>query len=364
MKRLNNIYEQVISIDNLLLADKIARRGKSKQSGIKSFDKNFEQNIADIYRELATKTYKTSEYTTRVIRERKERLISILPYRDRVVHHAIMNVLESMFVATFTADTYSCIKGRGIHAASSALEKALQNKSETVYCLQLDIKKFYPSVDHEVLKRLLRRKIKDKEMLWLLDSIIDSAPGLPIGNYLSQYFANFYLSYFDHWIKEKKLVKYYFRYADDVVILHHDTNYLRRVIAGVTKYLKEHLNLDVKPNYRIFKVEAQGIDFVGYVHYHTHKRLRKSIKQAFARAVYKNKPWASIASYLGWAKHANCKHLIKKLKLYGTNTIIQRTRNRHIIRKPVVRAAHQVSTCFKQRNYYKGIQNRPVKISQ
>lgn len=364
MKRINNIYDQVISIDNLLLADQTARRGKSMQSGIKRFDKNYEQHIADIYRELVTKTYKTSPYTTRVIKERKERIISILPYRDRIVHHAIMNVLEPMFVATFTADTYSCIKGRGVHAASRALDKALSNQSETTYCLQLDIKKFYPSVDHNILKHLLRKKIKDKEMIWLLDSIIDSAPGLPIGNYLSQYFANFYMSYFDHWIKEKKLVKYYFRYADDIVILHKDPAYLKRVIAGVIKYMNQHLKLEVKPNYRILKVETHGIDFVGYVHYHTHKRLRKSIKQAFARAVYKNKPWASLASYLGWAKHANCKHLLKKLKLYGTDTIIQRSRNRNAIRKPVIRSAHKINTRIKQGNNNKDVHHRPFKISE
>lgn len=327
MKRINNLYDGVISIDNLLRADSIARIGKSKQSGIRNFDLRFDKNIADIYRDLATNTYKTSEYTTRIIQERKERLISILPYRDRIVHHAIMNVMEPIFVARFTADTYACIKGRGIHAASRALEKALSNPLKTTYFLQLDIKKFYPSVDHETLKQLIRKIIKDKELLNLLDGIIESSPGLPIGNYLSQYFANFYLCYFDHWIKEKKKVEYYFRYADDMVILHHDKSYLWRVLVGIKKYLKGNLKLEVKDNYRIAPVAAQGIDFVGYVHYHTHKLLRKSIKQAFARAIYKGKGQASIASYLGWAKHANCKHLIKKILPYGSVKNIQRTRN-------------------------------------
>jgi len=312
MKRLNNLYDQVISIDNILLADSIARNGKKKQYGIKVFDRNFEQNIADIYRELATNTYRTSAYKTRVIRERKERTVSILPYRDRVVQHAIMNVLEPMFVSTFTANTFSCIKGRGTHAASRALSKTLANEGDTMYCLQLDIRKFYPSVDHEVLKSLLRKKIKDKELLQLLDGIIDSAPGLPIGNYLSQYFANFYLTYFDHWLKENKKVKYYIRYADDIVILHHDKAYLKRAIAGIIKYLDHNLKLEVKPNYRIFPVRT-GVDFCGYVHFKNYKLLRKTIKKAFARAIYLKKGRASIASYLGWAKHANCKNLIKKL---------------------------------------------------
>src|SRR5690606_15310200 len=142
--------------------------------------------------------------------EPKERLVYRLPYfPDRITHHAIMNVLEPIFVANLTTDTYSCIKGRGIHACANAVKKALKDVPSTKYCLKLDITKFYPSVDHEILKALLRRKFKDQDLLELLDEIIDSAPGLPIGNYLSQYLANFYLSYFDHWIKEKKRVKYY-----------------------------------------------------------------------------------------------------------------------------------------------------------
>jgi RNA-directed DNA polymerase len=128
-----------------------------------------------------------------------------LPYfPDRITHHAVMNILEPIFMQLFTSDTYSCIKKRGIHAAALAVKKALRNEPATRYCLKLDIKKFYPNIDHQVLKHLLRRKFKDEDLLWLLDEIIDSAPGLPIGNYLSQYFANFYLTYFDHWIKKQK----------------------------------------------------------------------------------------------------------------------------------------------------------------
>ncbi|MBB2149157.1 reverse transcriptase/maturase family protein [Pedobacter gandavensis] len=313
MKRKGNLYDQMCSIDNILLADSIARRGKSRQSGVINFDKNYDQNIADLYRELVTNTYKTSPYRTRIINEGKERKISILPYRDRVIQHNAMIVLEPIFVSTFTTDTYSCIKGKGIHDASWSLQKALKDVEGTTYCLKMDITKFYPSVDHDILKVLLRKKIKDKEMLHLLDGIIDSAPGLPIGNYLSQYFANFYLTYFDHWIKEQKAVKYYFRYADDIVILHSDKAYLQRALAGITKYLDQRLKLKVKGNWQIFPVKSRGIDFVGYVHYHTHLLMRKSIKKNFARKVAKGINKLSLASYLGWAKHCNSRHLIRKL---------------------------------------------------
>lgn len=312
MKRKNQLYDQVCSIDNLLLADSIARRGKAKQTGVVEFDKNHDQNIADIYRELVTKTYRTSPYRHRTIMERKERVISILPYRDRIVQHAIMNVLEPMFVSVFTRDTYACIKGRGVHSASNQLKKYLKDIDGTTYCLKLDIRKFYPSVDNGILKSLLRKKIKDGEMLWLLDEIINSAEGLPIGNYLSQYLSNFYLTYFDHWIKEVLRVKYYIRYADDIVIPHHDKKYLHWLLNEIAAYLATNLKLYLKPNRGPFPTKL-GIDFGGYVHYHTHTLMRKIIKQDFARAVRANKPRSSIDSYRGWAKHCDSKHLIKKL---------------------------------------------------
>jgi len=325
MKRINNLYKQICSIENLELADDIARTGKSRQFGIIVHDRNREANIIKIREMLFNKTYKTSAYTVFKIYEPKERTISRLPYSpDRIVHHAVMNILEPIFVATFTADTYSCIKGKGIHSATRALRKALKNVEETTYCLKLDIRKFYPSVDHDILKNLLRRKIKDQDLLWLLDEVIDSAEGLPIGNYLSQYFANFYLTYFDHWLKEEIGVKYYFRYADDIVILSNDKQYLHNLLLKIRDYLRTRLKLDVKGNYQVFPVAARGIDFVGYPAYHTHVLLRKSIKKAFARAVANKKGMATIAAYKGWAKHANCKHLIKKLL---PNEEVQRVRN-------------------------------------
>eukprot|EP01037_Dinobryon_pediforme_P011467 gene11467-11560_t len=191
--------------------------------------------------------------------------------------------LEPLFVLTFTTNTYSCIKGRGIHAASKAVKKALKDVPGTQYCLKLDVRKFYPSVDHQILKYLLRRKIKDQDLLWLLDEIIDSAPGVPIGNYLSQYFANFYLTYFDHWVKEVLKVRYYFGYADDMVILSGDKSLLHDWLLKISNYLQNELSLTLKQNYQIFPVAARGIDVVGYKHYHTHTLLRKSIKKSFAR---------------------------------------------------------------------------------
>lgn len=314
MKRIGNVYQEIISIENLIVADGKAQKGKSKNYGVLTHNKNKESNIMKLHTMLNDKTYRTSEYDIFKVYEPKEREVYRLPYfPDRITHHAIMNVLEPVFVSVFTADTYSCIKGRGIHKASFAVRKALRNESETTYCLKLDIKKFYPSVDHDILKSLLRKKFKDKDLLWLLDEIIDSAAGIPIGNYLSQYLANFYLTYFDHWIKEEKQVKYYFRYADDLVILSGSKEYLHQLLKEIEYYLSNKLELTVKDNWQVFPVKSRGIDFVGYKHFHSHTLLRKSIKKRFARMLKRNPRCESIASYKGWLKHCNSKNLLKKL---------------------------------------------------
>lgn len=298
MKRKNNIYQTIYSPENLVLAEKKARKGKTEQYGVKVFDKNREANLQGLHEMLKNKTYKTSPYTTFKIYEPKERDVFRLPYfPDRIAHHAAMIPLEPIFTGMFTADTYSCIKKKGIHAASFALRKALRDVPGTKYCLKLDIKKFYPSIDHDILKQLLRRKFKDQDLLWFLDGIIDSAEGVPIGNYLSQYFANFYLSYFDHWIKEVMGVKNYFRYADDLVILSDSKEYLHKLLAAIRSYLDIELKLTIKGNYQIFPVWARGIDFVGYVHFHECVYLRKEIKKEF-RPEHEKKELQSIQAWI------------------------------------------------------------------
>jgi RNA-directed DNA polymerase len=324
MKRVGNLYQQICSIENLRLADAKARKGKAHQYGVQAHDKNREANILALHEALSNRSYRTSTYRNFTIREPKERLISCLPYfPDRIVHHAIMNLLEPIFMRMFTADTYSCIKGRGIHGAAYAVKRALRNQSGTTYCLKLDVKKFYPSIDHDILKALLRRKLKDQDLLRLLDEIIDSAQGVPIGNYLSQYFANFYLTGFDHWLKEAKGVKNYFRYADDLVILSGSKEYLHGLLKDITDYLSTNLKLQVKSNWQVFPVAARGIDYVGYVFYHTHIRLRKSIKQNFARMMARRPNLQSIISYQGWTCHCDGSHLFKTL----TNEKIQRPKH-------------------------------------
>lgn len=323
MKRIGNLYDQIISIDNLRLADEKARRGKTHSWGVKIHDKHREENLLRLHEDLKNHTFRTSEYETFKIYEPKERIIFRLPYfPDRIVHHAVMNIMEPIWVAIFTHDTYSCIKDRGIHQAAEKVRKALdQDPSGTTFCLKIDIRHFYPSIDHKILKNIVRRKVKDPDLLWLLDEIIDSAEGVPIGNYLSQYFANLYMCYFDHWIKEVKDVKYYFRYADDIVILGNDKKELQRLLIEIRDYLRKKLKLKVKKNFQVFPVDARGIDFLGFVFFHSHTLIRKSIKQNLCRRVAKirkkmkvkhvsfAKCRQDVASWWGWLKYSDSKHL-------------------------------------------------------
>lgn len=327
MKRVSNLYDRIVSLDNLRLADMNARKGKGKSYGVRKHDERRDQNIQDLHDRLVAGTYRTSKYKTFIIHEPKEREIFQLPYYpDRIVHHAVMNVLEPIWVSIFSNDTYSCIKNRGIlKCAIDTRREMLRDPDGTKYCLKIDIRKYYPSIDHDVLKRIVRKKIKDERLLHLLDGIIDSVEhGVPIGNYLSQYFANLYLTYFDHWVKETLHVAHYKRYADDMVFFAADKPTLHRLLAEIRRYLRDELKLTIKHNWQIFPVDSRGVDFVGYVTRHTHTRLRKRIKQSLCRRVArlnkrKKRPTKqeykqAICSWWGWLKYCDSKHFVKSLK--------------------------------------------------
>lgn len=242
-----------------------------------------------------------------------------------------MNILEPIWTSIFIRNTYSCIKGRGIHGAFKDIKKALKDRENTMYCLKLDIRKFYPSIDHNSLKCIIRRKIKDKDLLILLDEIIDSTDGVPIGNYLSQFFANLFISYLDHDLKEKLYVKYYFRYADDIIILANSKQYLHEIRQYISNRLQE-LKLQLKDNYQVFDVESRGVSFVGYIFYHDKILLRKRIKVNLCkRSARLNKHKETtprkyridLCSYTGLAKFCNARNLIHTIdrKQYLTNAI-------------------------------------------
>ena len=334
MKRFGNLYARICDISNLRLAAENAARNKRRRDEVRDFFANLEANLLGLHRLLIYRLYRTSAYEIFEKIEGKRRLIFKLPFRDRVVHWAIMQVLEPIWTPQFTADTHACIKGRGMHSLLKKLRADLAADPEgTAYCLKLDIRKFYPTIDHEILKTVVRRKIKDPDVLWLLDEIIDSAEGVPIGNYISQYLANLYLSELDHLLKEVAGVRYYYRYADDMVLLAGDKPTLHGWLVLINDWLNEERRVDLKSNYQIFPVESRGIDFVGYVTFHTHCLARKKNKQGLCRELAKLRragvPEAEImlltASRAGFMKHCDSKHLFKILDMKKFSDLVPKT---------------------------------------
>ncbi|MCD8173818.1 MAG: RNA-directed DNA polymerase [Alistipes sp.] len=288
MKRYGNLFDRICSVENLYQAAENARKGK-KQQTVADFYADLDNQILRLREELITGTYRTSEYSVFTVREPKIRVVYKLPFRDRVVQWAILQLLEPIWVAHFTRDTYSNIRGRGIHPLIKKLRHDLRKDPEgTCYALQLDIKQFYPSIDHAILKQVIRRKIKDKPLLALLDGIIDSVEGgrgVPIGNYLSQFYANLYIAELDHLLKEQYGVKYYYRYADDILILSDNKAKLHELKLVINDYLAFERDLSIKGNYQVYPVEARGIDIVGYVVRHGYMKVRKRNKQALCKQV-------------------------------------------------------------------------------
>lgn len=328
MKRVDNIFTQICSRENLERADAIARIGKTRRGEIREFDKDREERLKEIRKMLLSLTYKTSPYKTKEIFDQKRRKISILPYDpDRVIDQAVLNVCGPIWRKVYTADTFACIKGRGTHAARRRLMQILRkDKAGTKYCLKVDIRHFYQNIDHGLLKQVVRHKIKDVRALALIDEIIDSwEEGLPLGRSPSQHLANLFLSYkIDHALKEIYHVKYMLRYMDDIVFLSGTKAELHRILE-ILKVLLTELGLELKDNWAIFPVESRGIDFLGFVFFHDHIRLRKRIKQRIFRklAVLRRKALPiekirlAVSSYIGWLKYTNSINLKHSLNTFS-----------------------------------------------
>lgn len=328
MKRIDNIFSRICSMENLEKADAIARIGKTHRGEIRDFDKNRDQLLQELHETLLAGNFHTGEYKTKEIFDPKHRLICWLPYyQDRIVHQAILNVCGPIWRKVFTRDTYACIKGRGTHAARRRLKEMLSRDPKgTRYCLKVDVHHFYQSIDHDKLMEVVEHKIKDARALALIREIVDSwKEGLPLGSSPSQQLANLFLSYkVDHAMKEHHHVKYMVRYMDDIVFLSGSKDELRRILE-VLKIQLASLGLELKDNWQIFPVEARGIDFLGFVFFHDHIRLRKRIKQRIFRklAVLRRKALPiekirlAVSSYIGWLKYTNSINLKHSLNTFS-----------------------------------------------
>lgn len=362
-----DLFNSICSMDNLYRAYQNAKSGKGWYKEVKQIEKRPFYYLAGLQYMLKNHLFKTSEYEIFILNEgKKKRDVYKLPFfPDRIAQWAILQVIEPFLVANMTADTYSAIPGKGIQPIINDLRgyyktKRVDGKKKSVwvpsillsdeentrYCYKIDLHHYYQSINHEVLKQKFRKVFKDPELLWLLDEIVDSIntateedlielslsgeievdpnTGIPIGNYMSQYSGNFYLSSFDHWVKEELHVKHYYRYMDDVVIFASSKEELHEIHRKVTAYTRDYLHLNIKGNYQIFPTKVRGVDFVGYRFFGEYTLLRKSTAINFKRKMRacrkkmeNNIPptyseWCSFNSYKGWLGNCDSYRLFKK----------------------------------------------------
>lgn len=362
-----DLFNSICSMDNLYRAYQNAKSGKGWYKEVKQIEKRPFYYLAGLQYMLKNHLFKTSEYEIFILNEgKKKRDVYKLPFfPDRIAQWAILQVIEPFLVANMTADTYSAIPGKGIQPIVNDLRgyyktKRVDGKKKSVwvpsillsdeentrYCYKIDLHHYYQSINHEVLKQKFRKVFKDPELLWLLDEIADSIntateedlielslsgeievdpnTGIPIGNYMSQYSGNFYLSSFDHWVKEELHVKHYYRYMDDVVIFASSKEELHEIHRKVTAYTRDYLHLNIKGNYQIFPTKVRGVDFVGYRFFGEYTLLRKSTAINFKRKMRacrkkmeNNIPptyseWCSFNSYKGWLGNCDSYRLSKK----------------------------------------------------
>jgi hypothetical protein len=346
MKRHNNLYPRICDPANIALAHKNARKHKTHYHEVRMVDSAPDLYLGRIHEMLIENRFQNSPYTIFIKRGRKDRTIYRLPYfPDRIVHHAVVQVLEPIWMKMFVRDTYSTIKGRGIHDGVRRMKKFLRDEEGTRYCLKLDVKKFYPSINHDHLKRILRGHIKCRPTLALMDTIIDSCDGVPIGNYLSQYFANVYLSPFDHFVKEDLRVKYYARYCDDIVLLDRSAEKLHLAKRAIEAYLCRYLSLTVKENWQVFPTRIRGIDFLGYRFFGNRTMVRKYIVRNMAhklniiRRKWQTMPHEavihSVMSYYGWLVHADAHGLWDHLVTDDIRNIMDTVCRTHHLKNPL-----------------------------
>jgi len=324
MKRYGGLWDQVCSLENIVLAHRKAKRGKGHYKEVQMVEDDPERYFSKIKRMLEDRSYTVAPYRVMFRKEgRKVREIWKLPYYpDRIIHHCLMNVVEPIWKRELIRDTYAAIRGRGIHDGVRRIRKALDDDPDgTAYCLKMDVRKFYQNISPEVQKVAFRRKIKDHNVLWLLDCIADSAPGVPIGNYPSQPIGNLVLSPIDHWVKEVLGVRYYYRYCDDIVVFGADKVVLHAIRRDVDLALM-NMGLTMKGNWQVFPVDVRGIDFLGYRFFRDYTLVRKSIVQAFKRK-YRRRSESSISAYNGWFCWADTHNLRQKYKWRNTHGRIQ-----------------------------------------
>lgn len=281
MKRANNLIEKIADVDNLRLAFWKARKGKSYTNAVEKYRNRLDEHLLELREEILSAKVKVGDYRFFNIYEPKEREICASAFSEQVLHHALMNVCHAYFERKQIYDSYASRKGKGTYAA---LERAKKYSHKFDFYLKLDVRKFFGSIDHQVLKEQMLFLFKDKELLHIFEAIIDSYPnearkGLPIGNLTSQYFANHYLSALDHYIKEDLQCKAYVRYMDDMVLWHSDKEFLKDCLAKINSFVEAKLALILKPP--LLQKTDKGLPFLGYLIFPYFTRLKQQSKKRF-----------------------------------------------------------------------------------
>ncbi|MGL5191314.1 MAG: reverse transcriptase domain-containing protein [Cetobacterium sp.] len=317
MKRYGYLFDKIIDIENIKLAHKNASKGKSKYKEVKMVNSNLDFYCNEIKSMLESGRYKLNEsdYKHEIINDKgKQRdLYKLKYYPHRIIQWAIINVVGDIFDRKLISQTYASIKDRGIHKAKRDVENIVFG-NDRLYSLKLDVKKYYNNIDNKILYTMLENTFKDRLLLNLLREIVFSRgdKGQPIGSLLSQYLGNFYLNKLDHYCKEKLKLKY-FRYCDDIVVLSENKSDLWKAFAEIRYILNNDLNLKIKENWQIFKVDDRSLDFVGYRFFSDKTIVRKSIYKKARVSFAKN--LKSKSSYYGWFKHSNNKKFINKYEV-------------------------------------------------
>lgn len=332
-KTYSNLYPKIYDFENLYQSYLKARKGKRYQSDVLKFTANLEENLIGIQNELIWNQYQSGEYHFFKVFEPKERDVAALPFRDRVVHHAIINVIEPIFEKRFIHDSYACRVGKGTHAGADRAQRFMRivkRNHSRVYALKADVSKYFASIDHDILLKQMRRRIACHETMMLLETILAStpSPGIPIGNLTSQLFANIYLNDLDEFCKHTLRERFYVRYMDDFVIMHHDKQHLHKIREQIEWFLATELKLKTNHKTSVFPISdrnGRSLDFLGYKIWPTHRKLRKdSIKRFKRRLKRMQNQYASgtknlpeirqqIMTFLAHADHANSKTTVERI---------------------------------------------------
>jgi hypothetical protein len=337
------LFPRICSYENLLLAERRARRGKGAKGSVLAFWLDAERELARLRDELLSRVWRPGGYTQFVAHESKDRLISAAPYRDRVVHHALMNVIGPVLERSFIFDSYANREGKGTHRA---LVRCSWFCRASGFVLKCDIADYFASVDHDILMGLIRRRIADPDALGLTELIVRSAPngrGLPIGNLTSQFLANLCLDGFDHFVKEDLRVRRYLRYVDDFAAFGDDAGELAAVRDRMAEYLRERLNLRLHSRKtRVFPV-TEGVDFLGFRVFPTHRLLRKKAGYHYRRMLFRLARrvrdgevagGAVVNSFRSWSAHAawGATHGLRRAMLAGIGDRLRRPSSRVVNR--------------------------------